>query len=104
MLIQCQECGHSVSDLAPACPQCGAPVSAQRIKETRAVGESLTTTQLTSKRLKGYLVFFALMFFLSVAWVINSSADDNHAIPVLLSIVGLIGTVATKFRMWWHHG
>ena len=24
-LIQCTECGNSISDRAPACPQCGAP-------------------------------------------------------------------------------
>jgi predicted amidophosphoribosyltransferase len=26
-LIQCPECGKSVSDLAPACPNCGVPIA-----------------------------------------------------------------------------
>jgi uncharacterized paraquat-inducible protein A len=35
---QCKECGHEISDAAPACPRCGAPAAATR----RPTGRSKT--------------------------------------------------------------
>lgn len=32
-LIECPECGREVSDKAPACPGCGAPIAAQEDSE-----------------------------------------------------------------------
>lgn len=38
-LIVCPECGHEISDKAPACPHCGYPLSAQ---ETQSVSEGVS--------------------------------------------------------------
>jgi hypothetical protein len=51
-LVQCSECGASVSSAAAACPKCGAPPPAVHA----ATGGTLTTTQQTSKRLKLHIV------------------------------------------------
>ena len=32
-LIQCEDCGHDVSDRAPACPNCGAPIAGTADKD-----------------------------------------------------------------------
>ncbi len=32
-LIQCEDCGRDVSDRAPACPSCGAPIATQGDKD-----------------------------------------------------------------------
>lgn len=56
-LITCHECGRQVSSEAAACPNCGAP---PRIAN---VGTPLATVQLTSKRLKLYLVIAAILFW-----------------------------------------
>jgi uncharacterized OB-fold protein len=30
-LIQCKDCGHSVSNTAPTCPNCGRPITAKNM-------------------------------------------------------------------------
>ncbi len=34
-LIKCSECGKEVSDKAPACPNCGAPIGSDRSPQRR---------------------------------------------------------------------
>jgi hypothetical protein len=43
-LIVCKDCGHKVSDMALACPQCARPVEARR--ELRAASEGARVTRL----------------------------------------------------------
>ena len=49
-LIACPDCPTLVSDRAPTCPKCGAPIAGRG--EAVASGAALTTIQETSKRLK----------------------------------------------------
>ena len=39
-LVACQDCGKHVSDLAPACPNCGRPMNAQpsKVEDVNAGG------------------------------------------------------------------
>lgn len=106
MLIKCHECNNSVSDQAPTCPKCGAPISASKKSAIKAIGDAPTTTQSTSKRLKGWHAVFLLMFFAGMIMAILNAAADKQpsAIPSVLLIVGLVGYIATRIRIWWHHG
>ena len=54
-LINCPECNNKVSDAAPTCPKCGAPIAGA--KEGKPAGVQRTTFQETAKRLSG-LVFY----------------------------------------------
>lgn len=61
-LIKCPECSKDVSDKAPACPNCGAPIAAASVD--KKVGVDVTTIQETSKRLKAQM----LLSILSLLW------------------------------------
>jgi hypothetical protein len=94
-LIQCGECAQQVSDKAPACPRCGAPVAAG---EARPV----VTTQQTAKRYKGMQLWGAVILCIGVVMMM---AGGNSAVWGLL--VGLAGCglyAVGRFRAWWNHG
>lgn len=105
-LIDCPECGKQVSDAARACPGCG--VSIADAAEARAAGASLTTTQITSKKLKLQQVasvLLTLVGFISLVTV-NSSPEERVSaapIPTALFVIGIGWFVVTRIRIWWHH-
>jgi len=106
-LINCPDCGNQVSDRAPTCPKCGAPIAGR--EETITLGDSLTTIQETSKRLKAQIVMSSLCFWVGllllvvVANATKTGEEFSPAFPILLSAVGLIWYLTTRFRIWWHH-
>jgi uncharacterized paraquat-inducible protein A len=63
-LVNCHECGNSVSDHAAACPKCGAPVIARIRRQRKAYLVVLGIS----------LVFTAIMIF-SVARLLNKIKD-----------------------------
>ncbi len=89
MLTKCVECGHSVSDRASACPQCGGPMKTKPI----TVGAKIT------------LVLDIAMVCLGLI-TLTQAVTDNAAILGL--VVFLLGTVdlvwTTKIRRWWTNG
>lgn len=105
-LIDCPECGKQVSDAARACPGCG--VSIAGASEEKAAGANLTTTQITSKKLKLQQVASALLLLGGVVSLltVNSSPDEPMGpspIPTALTSIGLVWFVVTRIRIWWHH-
>ena len=106
MLIQCPECQSNVSDTAPHCPHCGAPVAARTTKDARAIGESLNTVQLTSKRLKLHSLLSAMTVIFGVIWSVAATQEQNpqpSSLAGLLILGGLVWFIITRFRIWWHH-
>lgn len=104
-LITCLDCGHSVSDRAPACPNCGAPITAKGPGEAKPV-----VTELTSKRLKRQVLLSALTIVVGVVWVFSvlgasnsSSGAGSSTIGALLILTGLVWFAATRIRIWWQH-
>lgn len=102
-LISCPDCNKQVSDKAPACPQCGSPIATA--EDIQRVGTGLTTTQQTSKRLKGHLLTSGLIFAIGGIWTFASTGDPSggSSIAVLLMLGGLIWQITTRFQIWWHH-
>jgi len=105
-LIACPDCATQVSDRAPTCPKCGAPIANR--PDVVATGTPLTTTQLTSKRLKAQIVWSSLCFWVGLVWLIFSMVGSEPGsgpsfIPVILLLIGTIWYVSTRYRIWWHH-
>ena len=61
-LINCPECKKEISDKAEACPQCGCPIKS----DSRKINAQLKTIQLTSKKLKGNILFASILFWIHV--------------------------------------
>jgi hypothetical protein len=104
MLIQCQECKKEVSDYAPSCVHCGAP-----LKESAGAGTNLVTTQSTSKKFKLFFVLFFCTMLFSCSGVMVGAAAKPPAEGVigffsLLFTGSIVGLVVTKVLAWWHHG
>lgn len=103
-LVTCIECGRTVSNLASACPNCGAPVQGRAA--AAAVGQGVVTTEATSKRLKlhslgaGILVIFGFAASIAAAY---SGSKEPSLVGGLSILIGLPWFVITRFRIWWHH-
>lgn len=106
-LIQCTECGNQVASTAAACPSCGAPPVA-------AVGTPLATIQQTSKRLKGYILIAAVLFWGGLLWTITiagtmmDTASPEAGTNWMMvgsgsTMIGFGLWFVTRIRIWWHH-
>lgn len=106
-LINCPECNHQVSDAASACPNCGFGLSHNR--ETRAAGANLKTVQLTSKKFKLQQLLALFLFCVGLGLFIVSVGAGEEAGPgvaafsVLAMFAGMVWTIVTRIRIWWHH-
>jgi uncharacterized membrane protein YvbJ len=103
-LINCPECTKEVSTSAISCPNCGAPIAAA--KEAEAAGAPLTTTQLTSKKLKGQQAIAVLMVIVGTIWLfvaMGQQPASGAGLPLIITLVGLIWFIVTRVRTWWHH-
>ena len=98
-LINCPECTKEISDKAPACPNCGAPISAEKI----ATESDLVTTQETSKKLKAHILISVLMIIGGALIALGTADSGGAGFGVLIAVVGLGWFITTKFRTWWHH-
>lgn len=101
-LIKCPECGTEVSDRAPACPNCGAPIAAAA--EATAAGAALTTTQGTSKKLKLQSLIAGIVFAISFIVMFSATREGESAtVPVIIAFGSLVWFLVTRIRIWWHH-
>ena len=130
-LVTCPDCGKSISDAAPACPQCGRPMTPPTSKViTTPKGQKIRVPisspsqpmapvgsasihqpvqiEKTSKPLKaqGCLsgIVIAIAVVLGIAAV--SSNPENKALggfSTLLLVIGFVWFVVTRIRIWWRH-
>ena len=107
-LINCPDCSKEVSSKAPACPNCGSPISI----DTEASGSGvhhLTTTQETSKKFKLQTLISVLLMIIGGVWVIVLSSEPDAleqgdmSAPTWMLTIGVIWYLVNRFRIWWHH-
>lgn len=91
MLIECPECRAAVSDQAPACPQCGHPLT---VAASRPVGARKTYQQWASG--------FGFLFLLGLGWMLFQEPEQTHLPGVILFSVGFLGWLAFKWRAWFY--
>lgn len=104
-LINCAECGESISDKASACPKCGAPVTTCAVS-----ADTLVTTQLTGKRLKMHVALSYLLMIIgailcfSMPFVFQKLSTPIFWYGFGMFTIGLLAMAVTRIRIWWGHG
>ncbi len=93
-LIRCPECSAQVSDKAPACPACGAPLRAA------ADAPGVVTTQGTARRLKAWQLGGTLIVALGVVLIVA----EQHLAGAGVAAAGLVVYGVARARAWWRHG
>ena len=99
-LVICPDCDNKVSSVAPACPQCGRPMRAQTIENT-------------AKGLKAQIAIFGLVFWIGLIWGIIAiiAANNDPALDIdrtalitfAMVVVGILGVLTAKIKIWWRH-
>jgi len=115
-LVKCPECQSEVSDRASSCPKCGFPLkeSAVSSKEKIVTVNKAENIELTSKKWKIMKLVFWPMFIIGLILFFNGfmvmmiekeneSGVIKFAIGSLMSFVGFIGLIVSKFGSWWQH-
>jgi len=107
-LIDCPECSREVSSSAPTYPGCGFPIATA--PDSLPVRTSVTTTQLTSKRLKAQLAISTFLVVGSGAILLalmqrsEDAARSSTLVAAAVCGASLIWHLITRFRAWRHHG
>ncbi|MGO9370696.1 MAG: hypothetical protein ACLQBD_01190 [Syntrophobacteraceae bacterium] len=91
-LIECQECGKDVSELAAACPHCGAPVR-----------QGVQTVEKTGKKWKGMKIIAWSLMLLSLPCFLNPQHEGNTALGLILLLLGATLWLYAALQTWWHH-
>ena len=89
-LVICPDCGHEISDLAPACPQCARPMR---------VDDSPVTIEQTSKPYK-------LLQGTGLAGVVGGLVLMAWTVPLgaLVACAGALFYLSGAVGGWWHNG
>ena len=96
-LVECGECGTSISDRAVACVKCGAPVGAL----AAPLGAStITTTQQTSKPYKAGQLAGGVLLAVGVVLAVGG-AQLMGGFAMLLGLVVYLGA---RMGAWWNNG
>lgn len=99
-LINCEECGTQVSEKAPACTKCGAPIAS--LNDITSAGVKLTTIQETGKKFKLQTLISVSLIIIGFVWMFNADPQST-GMPALVTSLGIMWYVINRFRIWWHH-
>ncbi len=100
-LVKCSDCGHEISDQAPACINCGRPI---RPDPADQKGKKVVT-ELTSKNIKSVQAVGALLVVVGGFLFFKSTESSAYTIYSSISFVsGLVILLCSEISRWWHHG
>ena len=103
-LTKCPDCGREVSERAPACPGCGAPIAGV-VPNAAPSYRPVQTIEETGKRWKKLQLLGTGEVFLAL---FGFGFIDTQPTAAGLWIVGLValgfGTlIYARIGAWWHH-
>ena len=82
-LIKCQECGHTYSDQATACPKCGCPNQIQVEKEIKATNH-LIDQSIFSFSLKRRIQVMVLTFLIMIP-LMKPAFENGHILSMFVA-------------------
>jgi hypothetical protein len=92
-MIRCSECGRSISDRAPACIGCGAPIGAVSQMEMAVAPTHEDEPPLSRRQLYWRVALAALTLVLGVIAVGHTDHPGGNKIAVTLATLLLISGV-----------
>lgn len=96
MMIQCSECGSTISDKANACPSCGAP------------GQTARTIEATGKKWKLITILGIVATVCGivgcVAQASNPATQSEAVMSTWLCMGGIALWISGRIGAWWYHG
>ncbi len=101
-LLNCYECDEQISSTASSCPKCGAPS-----KNNKVANAPVSTTQLTSKKLKlqilisTFIAIAGIVFFLIVSF--TTDRGTKLYLPIIITAFGFGWRAFIGFQVWWNH-
>jgi DNA-directed RNA polymerase subunit RPC12/RpoP len=102
-LIRCPECDKEISDMATACPNCGAPISAGKKKGNKVRVDSV---QYTSKviKIQEVLLWIPGLFggYMFIHGLLTKD-DDGSFIGVSIMLSVIVYEAILKLVKWWKH-
>ncbi len=101
-LINCPDCNKEISDKAPTCPGCGAPI-VQDIESKGSGVDHLVTTQATSKALKAQQAIASALFLVGLFIMFAGKGGDGATFGAVVMVAGIAWYIAARTRIWWHH-
>ena len=91
-LIQCSECGRSVSDKATACVGCGAPIEQDANAVFASAPQPSKSPALTRKALRWRALLSAVTFILGVTMTIEvDRRGGNQTLTTLAALLLIAG-------------
>lgn len=77
-------------------------------KQASSAEVQVTTIQETGKGLKLQIMLSVGMIIVGMIWLFSDFKNldpekDTFLAPSLVTLVGLVWYLVTKFRIWWHH-
>ena len=106
-LVKCPDCGRDVSQRAPTCPGCGAPIA--NAPSAAPAYQAVQAIEETGKRWKRLQVYGVIEILAATGPLFIRPRDNPEVGPIaLLWIMGLLGlglaTLAyARIGAWWHH-
>ncbi len=80
-IIKCPECGHDISDKAPYCPSCGAPVAVPNTapeNPSENPNENKAHSKRNNKRILIISVAVVALIGVLCLWMMNGAASDKE--------------------------
>lgn len=106
-LIKCADCGNDVSDRAPACPKCGAPIATFVPAFTPASTPApepftippVTPIEQTGKIYKAEMLIGGIVAGLGITAVFVGSPT----LGIFMLVIGVGCYFVGRIGAWWHH-
>ena len=100
-LVKCPDCGRDVSERAPVCPGCGAPIAVA--PNAAPSYRPVQTIEQTAKRWKKMrLTGLGLVCLSPVSCAIGGEVMGSFGWASLFT--GFAMLTYARFGTWWHHG
>jgi hypothetical protein len=97
-LIECPECRAQISDKAPTCIKCGAPVAVATSNPAAPIPAVVTTQQTAKKYKLGQVIGSVLV----LGGVVSCSSQDMGSSAVFFLVGGVV-YFGSVFGAWWDH-